>query len=145
MEKTLVLIKPDAVNNHYIGAIIKHYEEAKLRVVAMKMMKMDDRLAAIHYVEHLSKPYYHELSSFMTSGPLVAMILEGEDAIKRVRKLHGKTNPADAEEGTIRKEFAENGRHNAVHASDSPESVAREIPIFFSEAEVFDGEYEILG
>lgn len=143
MEKTLVLIKPDAFSKHYSGDIIKRYEAEGFRIVAMKLLKMDERLASIHYAEHIGRPYYKDLVAFMTSAPLIAMVLAGDDVIKKVRKLHGKTNPAEAEEGTIRKQFAENGRRNAVHASDSPESAEREIHIFFNETEILDGEYKV--
>lgn len=144
MEKTLVLIKPDAFANHNSGDIIKRYEQEGFRIVAMKLLKMDERLAAIHYEEHIGRPYYADLSGFMTSAPLIALVLEGEDAIARIRKLHGKTNPAEAEEGTIRKQFATNGRRNAVHASDSPENAEREIHIFFNETEIFDADYQVM-
>lgn len=143
MEKTLVLIKPDAFSKHYSGDIIKRYEQEGFRIVAMKLLKMDERLASIHYEEHIGRPYYGDLVNFMTSGPLIAIVLEGEDVIKRVRKLHGKTNPAEAEEGTLRKLYAANGHRNAVHASDSPESANREIHIFFNETEIYDGNYVI--
>ena len=145
MEKTLVLIKPDAFDKHYSGDIIKRYEQEGFRIVAMKLLKMDERLASIHYAEHIGRPYYQDLVGFMTSGPLIAMVLEGENAIARVRKINGKTNPAEAAEGTIRKQFAASGRRNAVHASDSPASAKREISIFFSECEIYDGTYEIMG
>ncbi|RHM56770.1 nucleoside-diphosphate kinase [Mitsuokella sp. AF33-22] len=145
MEKTLVLIKPDAFDKHYSGDIIKRYEQEGFRIVAMKLLKMDERLASIHYAEHIGRPYYQDLVGFMTSGPLIAMVLEGENAIARVREINGKTNPAEAAEGTIRKQFAASGRRNAVHASDSPASAKREISIFFSECEIYDGTYEIMG
>ena len=143
MEKTLVLIKPDAFSKHYSGDIIKRYEQEGLRIVAMKLLQMDERLASIHYAEHIGRPYYSALTGFMTSGPIIAMVLEGENAIKKVRALNGKTNPAEAEEGTIRKQFATASNRNAVHASDSPESAQREIHIFFNETEIYDGEYKI--
>ena len=129
MEKTLVLIKPDAFARHHAGDIIKRYESEGFRILAMKLLKMDERLASIHYAEHIGRPYYHDLVGFMTSGPLIAMVLEGEDAIARV--------------GTIRKQFATSGRRNAVHASDSPESAAREIAIFFNQTEIYDGTYHV--
>ncbi|MCI6284609.1 nucleoside-diphosphate kinase [Selenomonas sp.] len=138
MEKTLVLIKPDAFEAHHVGDIIKMYEGIGLRIAAMKLLQMDERLASIHYAEHIGRPYYEPLVSFMTSGPIVAMVLMGEDAIHRVRELHGKTNPAEAADGTIRKLYATDGRKNAVHASDSPESANREIHIFFNETEIYD-------
>ncbi len=133
IEETLVLIKPDAVRKKHIGDIIKIYETNDLEITAMRMLTMTKELAAKHYVEHLDRPYYSDLEGFMTSGPIVAMILKGEDAIKRVREINGKTNPKDAAEGTIRKLYAENGSRNAVHASDSPENAKREINIFFGE------------
>lgn len=133
IEETLVLIKPDAVRKKHIGDIIKIYEANDLEITAMRMLTMTKELAAKHYVEHLDRPYYSDLEGFMTSAPIVAMILKGEDAIKRVREINGKTNPKDAAEGTIRKLYAENGSRNAVHASDSPENAKREINIFFGE------------
>ena len=137
MEQTLVLIKPDAFAKHYSGDIIKRYESEGFRIVAMKLLQMTEKLAAKHYVEHIGRPYYDELVEFMTSAPLVAMVLEGEQVISRVREINGKTNPKDAAEGTIRKLYAENGSRNAVHASDSPESAAREIAIFFNQTEIY--------
>ena len=136
MERTLVLIKPDAFAKHYSGDIIKRYENEGFRIIAMKLMQMTERLASKHYAEHIGRPYYDDLVSFMTSAPLIALVLEGENAISRVREINGKTNPKDAAEGTIRKLYAESGSRNAVHASDSPESAAREIPIFFNENEI---------
>lgn len=138
MEKTLVLIKPDAMKAHHIGDIFKIYEEKSLEVLAVKMLQMDEKLASQHYVEHIGRPYYDDLVGFMTSGPIIAMVLAGEDAIANVRKINGKTNPADADEGTIRKLYASSGSRNAVHASDSPESAAREISLYFSATEIFD-------
>ena len=138
MEKTLVLIKPDAFALHYSGDIIKRYEQEGFRIVAMKLLKMDERLASIHYAEHIGRPYYAELESFMTSGPIVAMVLAGDNAIAKVRDINGKTDPKEAAEGTIRKLYAASKGENAVHASDSPESAAREIHIFFNETEIFD-------
>lgn len=137
-ESTLVLIKPDAFAKHYTGDIIKRYEEAGLEIQAMKMLQMTKTLAAKHYQEHVGRPYYEDLSSFMTSAPLVALVLAGENAIQKVRDLHGKTDPAEAAEGTIRKDFAESKSCNAVHASDSPESAEREIHIFFNETEIYN-------
>ncbi|MCI6870305.1 MAG: nucleoside-diphosphate kinase [Selenomonadales bacterium] len=138
MEKTLVLKKPDAFRKHYSGDIIKHYENEGLKILAMKLMKMDEKIASKHYAEHIGRPYYDDLMGFMTSGPIIAMVLEGEDAIANVRRINGKTNPAEADEGPIRKLYAESGSRNAVHASDSPESAAREIAIFFNASEILD-------
>lgn len=138
MEKTLVLIKPDAFRKHHCGDILKIYEEAGLSILAMRMLQMDEKLASQHYVEHIGRPYYEDLVGFMTSGPIIAMVLAGENAIAEVRRINGKTNPAEADEGTIRKLYAESGSRNAVHASDSPESAAREIALYFSATEIFD-------
>ena len=137
MEKTLVLIKPDAFADGHSGDIIKRYEDEGFKIVALKLMKMTPSIAAKHYVEHIGRPYYEGLVEFMTSAPLIAMVLEGENVIKRVREINGATNPLNAAEGTIRKLYARDGSKNAVHASDSPSSAAREIPIFFSELEQF--------
>lgn len=132
-EETLVLIKPDAVKAAHIGEIIAIYEKNKLEITKMRMLTMTKELAAKHYEEHIGRNYYNELEEFMTSGRIVAMILKGEDAIKRVREINGKTDPKEAAEGTVRKLYAENKQHNAVHASDSPENAKREINIFFGE------------
>ena len=136
MEKTLVLIKPDAFAKGHCGDILKMYEAEGFKICASKVMRMDKRIAAVHYVEHIGRPYYDELVEFMTSAPLMALVIAGENVIKRVREINGATNPKNAAEGTVRKLYAENGSKNAVHASDSPESAAREIPIFFSELEI---------
>ena len=138
MEKTLVLIKPDAFGKNHAGAILKIYEDAGFKIVAAKVMRMTPELAAKHYAEHIGRPYYPALVEFMTSAPLMAVVLRGDDVIKKVRELNGATNPAEAADGTIRKLYAEDKTKNAVHASDSPESSAREIPIFFSACEMFE-------
>ncbi len=138
MEKTLVLIKPDAFAANHTGDILKLYEDAGFKIVAAKVMKMTDALAAKHYAEHINRPFYAPLVEFMTSAPLMALVLSGDDVIKKVRELNGATNPAEAAEGTVRKLFAADKTKNAVHASDSRESAAREIPIFFSAYEIFD-------
>ena len=106
-EKTLVLIKPDAFEKQHTGDIIAIYEKAGLKILAMKLMQMTPRVAQKHYAEHIGRPYYAELEEFMTSAPLVAMVLAGDDAIARVREINGKTNPAEAAEGTVRKLYAE--------------------------------------
>ena len=138
MQKTLVLIKPDAFGKNHSGDIIKLYEDAGFKVIAAKVMRMTPELATKHYVEHIGRPYYPALVEFMTSAPLMALVLAGDDVIKRVRELNGATNPAEAAEGTVRKLYAEDKTKNAVHASDSEASAAREIPIFFSACEMFD-------
>lgn len=137
MEKTLVLIKPDALADGHSGDIIKRYEAEGFKLVALKLMRMTRSIAAKHYAEHIGRPYYEGLVEFMTSAPLIAMVLEGENVIARVREINGATNPVNAAEGTIRKLYARDNTKNAVHASDSPASAAREIAIFFSELEQF--------
>lgn len=138
MEKTLVLIKPDAFGKNYAGNIIKRYEDAGFKLVAAKIMKMSPELAAKHYAEHVGRPYYPALVDFMTSAPIMALVLAGNNVISKVREINGATNPAEAADGTIRKLYAENKTKNAVHASDSEISAAREIPIFFGAYEIFD-------
>ena len=137
MEKTLVLIKPDAFAEGHSGDIIKRYEAEGFKLAALKLMRMTRSIAAKHYAEHIGRPYYEGLVEFMTSAPLIAMVLEGENVIARVREINGATNPVNAAEGTIRKLYARDNTKNAVHASDSPASAAREIAIFFSEIEQF--------
>ncbi|MDI1471210.1 Nucleoside diphosphate kinase [Thermodesulfovibrio sp. N1] len=136
MEKTLVIIKPDAVKKNLIGEIISRFEKNGLRVAALKKLKMTKEQAMGFYVVHKDRPFYESLTDFMSEGPCVVMVLEGEDAIAKVRKIMGATNPAQAEEGTIRKDFAENIERNAVHGSDSPQSASYEIPYFFSALEI---------
>jgi len=136
MEKTLVIIKPDAVKKNLIGEIISRFEKNGLRVAALKKLKMTKEQAKGFYIVHKDRPFYESLTDFMSEGPCVVMVLEGEDAIARVRKIMGATNPAQAEEGTIRKDFAENIERNAVHGSDSPQSASYEIPYFFSALEI---------
>ncbi|GAB6184294.1 nucleoside-diphosphate kinase [Thermodesulfovibrio hydrogeniphilus] len=136
IEKTLVIIKPDAVSKNLIGEIISRFEKQGLRVAALKKIKMSKEQAKGFYIVHKDRPFYESLTDFMSEGPVVVMVLEGEDAIARVRKIMGATNPAQAEEGTIRKDFAENIERNAVHGSDSSQSAAYEIPYFFSALEI---------
>ena len=131
VERTLVLIKPDGVRRGLVGAIISRFERLGLRMVAMRLMRVDEDLAARHYEEHRDKPFYGDLVSFITSGEVVAMVLEGERAISQVRKLMGPTDPIDAPPGTIRGDYAVEITENIVHGSDGPESAAREIGLFF--------------
>lgn len=133
MEKSLVLIKPDAVEKNLIGQIINYYEKNGLKVAALKMEKASEEVAEKHYAEHKGKPFYNDLINFITRSPLCALIIEGENAIERVRKINGATNPLEAEEGTIRRAFASSKSENCVHASDSKESAIREIGIWFPE------------
>lgn len=136
IEKTLVIIKPDAVSKNLVGEIISRFEKNGLRVSALRKIKMTKDEARGFYIIHKDRPFYESLTDFMSEGPIVVMVLEGEDAILRVRKIMGATNPAQAEEGTIRKDFAENIERNAVHGSDSSQSAAYEIPYFFSALEI---------
>ena len=137
MEQTLVLIKPDAFGQNHAGAILKLYEDAGFKIVAAKVMRMTEALAAKHYAEHIGRPYYPALVEFMTSAPLMALVLAGDDVIRKVRELNGATNPLEAADGTVRKLYASDKTKNAVHASDSSSSAEREIPIFFSACEMF--------
>lgn len=137
MERTLSIIKPDAVERNYIGAIIDRFEKNGLRPVAIRMVHLSPRDAQAFYEVHRERPFYNDLVRFMTRSPVVVMVLEGEDAVARNREIMGATNPANAEAGTIRKDFAVNIEENSVHGSDSPENAAREIAFFFSSTEVY--------
>ena len=136
IERTLSIIKPDAVAGNHIGAIYDRFEQAGLKIVAAKMQQLDDKKAGGFYAEHAERPFYNDLVSFMTSGPVLVSVLEGENAIAKHRDIMGATNPKDAAEGTIRADFASSIDENAVHGSDSAESAAREISYFFNEEEV---------
>ncbi len=133
MEKSLVLIKPDAVKKNLIGKIISKYEENNLKVIDLRMEKITEEFASKHYKEHIGKVFYVPLLKFITSGPLCALVLEGENAIERIREINGSTDPEKAKEGTIRKSFSSNKTENCVHASDSLESAKREIKLWFGE------------
>ncbi|MEK9670684.1 MAG: nucleoside-diphosphate kinase [Gammaproteobacteria bacterium] len=136
IERTLSIIKPDAVGKNVIGQIESRFEAAGLTIVAMKMLQLDDELAGGFYAEHKERPFYKDLVGFMTSGPVVVQVLEGENAIAKNRELMGATNPKEAAAGTIRADFAESIDANAVHGSDSPESAAREVAYFFQSSEI---------
>lgn len=131
IQRTLSIIKPNAVKKNKIGLIIALLEEAKLKVVEIKMITLSVEKAESFYSEHKGKPFFNELIAFMTSGPLVIMALEGEDAINTNRKIMGATNPAEALEGTIRAKYGDNMTENAVHGSDGLESASRELKFFF--------------
>ncbi len=139
MERTLSLIKPDGVSRNLVGEVIRFFEKAGLRVVALKMLRLTKEEAKEFYIVHKERPFYESLTDYMCSGPIVAMVLEGENAIARCREIMGATNPAEAAEGTIRKTFGLDKEKNTVHGSDSPESAAREIAFFFSERELLAG------
>ncbi len=130
-EKTLVLIKPDAVKKNLIGQILHEYERNGLEIAELKMMDASKETAETHYAEHADKPFYGELIDFITSGPLVAVIIEGENAIARVRHINGATNPDEADDNTIRALYATDVSENAVHASDSVESAEKEVNTWF--------------
>ena len=130
-QRTLSIIKPNAVKKNKIGLIIALLEEAKLKVVEVKMITLSVERAESFYSEHKGKPFFNELIAFMTSGPLVIMALEGEDAINTNRKIMGATNPAEAPEGTIRAKYGDGMTENAVHGSDGLESASRELKFFF--------------
>ena len=132
-ERTLSIVKPDAVAKNVIGDIVSRFEKAGLKVVGMRMEHLSAEKAGGFYAEHKGRPFYDDLVEFMTSGPCVVQILEGDNAIARNRELMGATNPKEADAGTIRAVFAESIDANAVHGSDSPESAAREISYFFGE------------
>jgi nucleoside-diphosphate kinase len=136
MERTLVLVKPDAVGKGYTGAILARLEATGAKLVAAKMLKIPKALAEKHYEAHKAKPFFSGVVGFITSGPVVAAVFEGDNVVAKVRKAMGATNPANAEPGTIRKDFAESIEKNAVHGSDSPESAAVEIALYFKPEEI---------
>jgi nucleoside-diphosphate kinase len=132
-ERTLVLVKPDAVRRGLVGRVIERFESKGLTIVAMTLRTMDATLADEHYADHVDKPFYPPLKTFMTSGPLIAMVLDGDEAIDVVRTLVGSTDGRTAAAGTIRGDLSLSNRENLVHASDSPESSKREIGLWFPE------------
>jgi nucleoside-diphosphate kinase len=136
VERTLSIIKPDAVGKNIIGKIYSRFESNGLQIVASRMMRLSDSVAGGFYAEHRERPFFAALIEFMTSGPVVVQVLEGEGAIAKNRELMGATNPKDAAAGTIRADFASSIDANAVHGSDSPESAAREIAYFFAACEL---------
>ncbi|MDC6459072.1 nucleoside-diphosphate kinase [Luminiphilus sp.] len=136
VEQTLSIIKPDAVGKNVTGQINARFEAAGLQIVAQKMVRLSDDVAGGFYAEHKERPFYADLVGFMTSGPVVVQVLEGEGAILKNRELMGATNPAEADAGTIRADFAKSIDANAVHGSDAPESAAREIAYFFAASDL---------
>ncbi|UTW47450.1 nucleoside-diphosphate kinase [Bacterioplanoides sp. SCSIO 12839] len=136
VERTLSIVKPDAVGKNVIGEILARFEKAGLQIVAAKMLQLDDEKAGGFYAEHAERPFFKDLVGFMTSGPVVVQVLEGEGAIAKNRELMGATNPQEADAGTIRADFAQSIDANAVHGSDSAESAAREIAYFFAAEEI---------
>ncbi|MBV1872990.1 MAG: nucleoside-diphosphate kinase [Gammaproteobacteria bacterium] len=136
IQRTFSIIKPDAVAKNVIGRILSRFEEAGLTIVASKMLQLTKEQAEGFYAEHEGRPFFNDLVAFMTSGPVVVQVIEGENAVLRNRELMGATNPKEADSGTIRADFAESIDANAVHGSDAPESAAREIAYFFEDAEI---------
>ncbi len=136
IEQSLFMVKPDGVSRGLIGEIISRVEKTGYTIRAKKMLSVDDELASRHYAEHRNKPFYDNLVAFITSGPSVAMLVEGDGVIMGLRELVGNTNPEDAAEGTIRRDFGTSVEKNVVHASDSPASAEREIALFFNETEI---------
>jgi len=137
MERTLSIVKPDGVKKNLIGEVIKRFEQQGLRIAAMRMLRMSIDDAKGFYIIHKARPFYDSLTSFMSEGPVVVVVVEGENAINKVRQIMGATNPKDAAPGTIRADFASDIEHNIVHGSDSRESAAYEIPYFFPALEIY--------
>lgn len=136
MQRTLSIIKPDATRRNLTGEINARFEKAGLRIIAQRRIQLSRAQAEAFYAVHKERPFYNDLCSFMTSGPVVVQVLEGEDAIAQNRKVMGATNPAEAEDGTIRKDFAESIEANSVHGSDAPETAAEEIAFYFAGVDI---------
>jgi nucleoside-diphosphate kinase len=138
MERTLVLLKTDCIQRRLAGRVISRFEEKGLNLIAMKLMRVTPELAKRHYAEHVQKNWYPELEGFITASPIVAMVVEGPEAIRVVREMVGATNGLKANPGTIRGDFSTSQQMNLVHASDGPESAKREVEIFFTSEEIHD-------
>ena len=136
MERTFVAIKPDGVKRGLIGTILRRFENKSYKIIGLKMINVTPEIAAKHYEEHFGKPFYEKLIKFITMGPIIAIAIEGKNAIKGVRHLVGKTNPDEADDGSIRADFSSYSTLNLVHASDSPESAKREMNLYFKEEEL---------
>jgi nucleoside-diphosphate kinase len=143
MEQTFSMVKPDAVQRNLVGEIIGRFEKKGLKLVALKLLRISKEMAERHYAEHVGKPFFNELVDFITSGPVVAMVWEGQNAIQVVRTMMGKTNPQEASPGTIRGDYGLFTGNNIVHGSDSPESASREINLFFSQDEIISYEKDL--
>ncbi len=137
-QRTLVLLKPDAINRRLSGEIISRFEKKGLKIVAMRMLWMSREMAEKHYEVHKGKPFYESLLDYITSSPIIAMVIEGDNAISVVRKMMGKTNGMEAEPGTIRGDYSLSIQNNLVHGSDSEESAKREISLFFKDEEIME-------
>ena len=136
MERTLILIKPDAVERNLTGTLISRFEGLELKLVALRMLHLDTELAQRHYAVHRDKPFFNRLVDYITSGPIVAMVFEGDNAIEVLRKAMGATDPAKAEAGTIRADFGQDIERNTVHGSDSVKTAEEEIKLYFAENEI---------
>jgi nucleoside-diphosphate kinase len=143
MERSLVLIKPDAMQRGLAGEIISRLEKKGLKIVAMKMLHMDKNLAQRHYAIHKGKAFFEDLVNFITSSPLIAIVFQGKNAVEVIRQMMGETDPAKAQPGTIRGDFGIDIGHNLVHGSDSLENAAKEIDLFFSAEEIFNYDREL--
>ncbi len=138
VERTLSILKPDATRRNLTGAINQRFEDAGLRIVAQRRLRLTQEQAQQFYAVHAERAFYHDLCDYMTSGPIVAQVLEGENAVVRNREIMGATNPANADEGTIRKDFGESVEANSAHGSDSPENAAIEVAFFFAKTDIVD-------
>ncbi|KGL41050.1 nucleoside-diphosphate kinase [Listeria newyorkensis] len=136
MERTYLMVKPDGVERGLIGEVVARLEKKGLKLVGAKLMRIDEELATQHYAEHVGKPFFPDLLQFITSGPVFAMVWEGDEAVAIARLMMGKTNPLEAEQGTIRGDFAVHMNRNVIHGSDSVESAVREIGLFFKAEEL---------
>jgi len=144
-ERTLVLVKPDAMQRGLASEVLGRLERRGLKMVAARLLQIDEALAARHYAEHVGKPFYQRLCSFITSGPVIAAVFEGEDAVALARRTIGATDPAKAAPGSIRGDFGINMGRNMVHGSDSPESAVREVALFFDEKDIVNWERSVDG
>ena len=138
MEKTFLMVKPDAVQRQLIGEIVSRFEKKGFQLVGAKLMQMSSELAEKHYAEHIGKPFFEDLTNFITSGPVFAMVWQGDNVVNTARKMMGKTNPSESDPGTIRGDFGVVTNRNIIHGSDSLESAEREINLFFNESELID-------
>ena len=138
MERTLSIVKPDGVQKHLIGEVIRRFEDHGLKVTGLKMISMGKKEAEGFYAVHRGKPFFESVTTFMSSGPSIVMVLEGEGAIAKTRELMGATDPKQAKEGTLRRQFANNIERNVVHGSDAPDTAAFEIKYFFNSLEMFE-------
>jgi len=144
-ERTLVLVKPDAMQRGLASEVLGRFERRGLKLVALRMLQIDEALAARHYAEHVGKPFYERLCNFITSGPVIAAVFEGEGAVALARQTIGATDPAKAAPGSIRGDFGINMGRNMVHGSDSPESAVREVALFFDEKDILGWERSLEG